>query len=135
MGEREEPEGGVDSSCGPGVVGVATRRLEPRRESPGDLRFSRLGEVFCRNSLVHIHSTHTSNVCITGIPGAKNRGRIELYVVVFAKVTLVRLSNSLGLTKISKTNYYKREENASNTFPFPADADLTKILHSYITLT
>ena len=54
MGEREEPEGGVDSSCGPGVVGVATRRLEPRRESPGDLRFSRLGEVFCRNSLVHI---------------------------------------------------------------------------------
>ena len=55
MGEREEPEGGVDSSCGPGVVGVTTRRLEPRRESPGDLRFSRLGEVFCRNSLVHIH--------------------------------------------------------------------------------
>ena len=54
MGEREEPEGGVDSSCGPGVVGVTTRRLEPRRESPGDLRFSRLGEVFCRNSLVHI---------------------------------------------------------------------------------
>ena len=66
-------------------------------------------------------------VCKTGIPGAKNRGQIELYFVVFAKVTLVRLSNSLGLTKITMTNYYNREENSSNTFRSPP----TQILRSY----